>query len=246
MSGSEKSLNRWVRPLAILLFSLGLLLGSALFAVMIWSDFEAALFNPGLQQDAALRSLRCPVLITTSETGTVTASLRNPLDRSTERYVRAYITDGFVTLMREVNRSVSLAPGETARLEWTVTADDAAFERLILLKVVVRGRYPLPSRQGTCGILVVDAPLLKGSQIFALWLGASLLCMGLGLRLWVRVRRSLREQERQATRAMAALAGSVVVGMIIAWFGWWVPGLVIFLTTLLGTGVIIGYFLNRV
>ena len=234
------------RPLGVLLFSIGLLLGMALFGAIVWADFEAVLFNPGLQQDAPLRSLRCPVMITRSETGTVTASVSNPLDRSTERYVRAHITDGYVTLMREVNRSVPLASGERQRLAWEVTADDAAFERFILVKVVLRGRYPFPSRQGTCGILVVGVPYLTGEQVFGLAFGASLLSMAGGLVLWLRASRPLGQRKRQAARAMGALGGSVLLGTTVGLVGWWLPGLVIFLITVLGIGVMLGHFLGEV
>ena len=235
-----------IRPLGVVLFSLGLLLGMGLFGAVIWADFEAMLFNPALSQEAPLRSLRCPVMITTSETGTVTASLSNPLDRSTERYVRAHITDGYVTLMREVNQRVPLAPGEKQRLEWAVTADDAAFNRFILVKVIVRGRYPLPGRQGTCGILMVDVPLLNGRQIFSLTFAASVLSMAAGYGLWFGASRPLDQRRQQVARAMVALAGGVVLGTIVGWLGWWLPGFILFLITVLGVGVIIGYLLNRV
>lgn len=239
--------RKWLaRPLGILLFSAGLLLGMALFGVVVWADFEAVLFNPGLRRDASLRSLRCPVMITESETGIVTASLTNPLDRPIDRYVRAHITDGYVTLMREVDQSVSIAPGGRERLAWEVTADDAAFERFILVRVVVRGRYPLPSRQGTCGIFVVDVPYLTGDQVFGLVFTAGLISMGLGFGLWYRASEPLRERGLQATRAMGMLASSVALGTIVGWLGWWLPGAIVFLITVLGVGVIIGYLLNRV
>jgi len=237
--------NGVARPLGVLLFALGLLLGLALFGATIWADFEAVLFNPGLSYEAPLRSLRCPAMITTSETGSVTASLTNPLDRSTERYVQAHITDGYVTLMREVNKSVPLAPGEKRQLEWAVTADDAAFDRFILVKVVLRGRYPRPSRQGTCGILVVDVPLLSGRQVFSLIFTVSLLGMAAGYVLWLRASQPLDDRGRQMTRAMVTLAGSVVLGTIIGWLGLWLLGFFLFLVALLGIGVVIGYFLNR-
>ncbi len=246
MGRLAKLLESPARPLGVLLFSVALLLGMGLFGATIWADFEAVLFNPGLSQDAPLRSLRCPVMITTSETGTVTASLTNPLDRSTERYVRAHITDGYVTLMREINRSVPLAPGEKQRLQWSVTADDAAFGRFILVKIILRGRYPLPGRQGTCGILVVDAPLLNGRQVFGLIFAASLLGMGAGYGLWFRASQPLDRRRQRVARAMVALAASVVVGTIMGWLGWWLPGLIIFVVTLLGIGVIVGYLLNGV
>ncbi len=245
MVGGVKVPKGFFRSLGIFLFFVGLLLGMGLFGATVWADFEAVLFNPGLQQEAPLRSLRCPVMITEAETGTVTASLFNPLDRSTERYVQAHITDGYVTLMREVNRSVSLNPGERQQLAWEVTADDAAFERFILVKVVLRGRYPLPSRQGTCGILVVSVPFLTGEQVFGLGFGAALLCMAGGLLLWLRASDSHPKQRRRVARAMGALAGSILVGTTVGLLGWWLPGFIIFLVTLLGIGVIIGHFLGN-
>jgi hypothetical protein len=217
----------------------------ALFGVVVWADFEAALFSPGIQQDAALRSLRCPVLITRSETGTVTASLKNPLERSTERYVEAHISDGYVTLMREINTRIPLDPGERQRLEWTVTADDAAFGRLVLVKVVLRARYPLPSRQGTCGILVVDVPFFRGNHFFALGFVVSLLSMAAGFGLWHRAGQPLRERGRQIGRAMGVLTGIVLLGTIVGLMGWWVPGLIFFVITVLGIGVTLGYLLSR-
>lgn len=246
MGRRVKLRRRLAGSLGILLFAVGLLLGMGLFGVVIWADLEAALFSPGLRQDAALRSLRCPVMITKWETGTVSASVTNPLDRPTERYVRAHISDGYVTLMREINTSVSLAPGETERLAWTVRADDAAFERLILVKVVVRGRYPLPSRDGTCGILVVDVPVFSGNQVFGLSLVVSLLSMAAGFGLWYRSSQPLHGEGRQAIRAMGVLTGSIVAGTFVGWLGLWVPGLILFVITVLGIGAIIGYFLNTV
>ncbi|HDQ71189.1 MAG TPA: hypothetical protein ENN19_03715 [Chloroflexi bacterium] len=185
-------------------------------------------------------------MITKSETGTVSASLTNPLDRPIKRYVRAHITDGYVTLMREINDLVPLDPGETQQLAWSVTADDAAFERLILVKVIVRGRYPLPSQQGTCGILVVDAPNLTGRQVFGISLAISLLSMALGFGVWFRASKPLREGGHQAVRAMAALTVGVLAGMIVGLMGWWATGIIIFVVTLIGIGVIIGYFVDKV
>ncbi len=241
----ESFRRRLAWRLGLVIFALGLLLGLALFGAVIWADFEAALFSPGIQQDAPLRSLRCPVLINRSETATVTASLNNPLERSTERYVRAHITDGYVTLMREINTSISLDPGERQRLEWTVTADDAAFERLILVKVVLRARYPLPSRQGTCGILVVNAPHLTGDQVFALGFVVSFLGIAGGFILWRRSGQPLHERGREMGRAMGVLAGTILVGTAIGLLGWWVPGLIFFVIAVLGIGVTIGYLSSR-
>jgi len=238
--------DKLVRFLSIVIFSVGLLLGMALFGIVVWADFEAILFDPAIRQDASLNSLRCPVMMTEVETGTVSAAFTNSLDRSVELFVRAHISDGYVTLMKEVDTRLPLAAGETQRLQWTVFPDDAAFGRLILVKVIVKGGYPLPSRQGTCGILVVNAPYLTGGQIFTLGLAVGFLSMLIGAGLWILVERPLNETGLQVARAMGMLAGAVLVGTIFGLLGWWLPGAALFMVTLLAIGAIIGYFLNRI
>jgi hypothetical protein len=184
-------------------------------------------------------------MMTKAETGTVTATFTNPLERPIELYTRAHITEGYVTLMREVIATLSLNPGDTKPLRWTVTSDDAAFGRLILVKVTVNRKYPLPSRQGTCGILVVGLPYFTGTQVFALTFAASLLSMAGGAGLWIAANRPLKELGRDVIVAMGVLAGSVLVGMIISLRGSWLFGGLVFVFTVLLIGAIVGYFVNR-
>lgn len=239
------SKKQTVRILSVLVFSVGALLGLALFGIVVWEDLEAAMFDPTIKQDAPLATLRCPVMMTRAETGTVTATFTNPLDRPIELYTRAHISEGYVTLMREINTQLSLEPGETKPLQWTVTPDDAAFGRLILVKVTVKRKYPLPSRQGTCGIMVVGLPYFTGNQVFAFALAASLLSMAAGAGLWVNANRPLSGLGREVPIAMGALAGCVLVGMIIGLRGSWVFSGIIFAMTVLLIGAIIGYFVNK-
>lgn len=234
-----------VRGLAVLLFSAGILLGVALFGSTTWGDLEASLFNVAMSGEKRLSTLRCPVMITTAETGTVSASFKNSLERATEFRIRTHISDGYVTLMREITSPLPLEPGERGTLEWTVTPDDAVYGRLIMVRVYLFSKYPLPSRQGTCGILVVDWPLLTGTQYYILILAASLLSMGGGIGLWINANRPLSRVELHATYAMATLAGSVLAGIIVSLLRWWVAGVLILTIIVLMIGAIIGYFTNR-
>ena len=234
-----------VGSFAILVFSAGLLLGMVLFGGLIWSDFESILFDPAWREDTPLRSLRCPVIVTPGETGVVSARVSNSLDRPTERYIRVLISDGSIALTREYTEVVKLGPGESRRVAWTVTADDAVYDRIIMVNAVLRRRYPLPARQSSCGILVVDVPYLTGQQFFGLALAASVLAMAGGYGLWVKGPLSHSKRGRQAGRAMLGLAGSVLAGIIIGLLGWWLPGLIVFVSVILGIGAIIGYFVNR-
>jgi hypothetical protein len=239
------SKNKIVRALGVLIFSVGVLLGTALFGAIVWADFEASMFDLNMRGAAPLKTLACPVMMTAAEAGTVRATFTNPFERPVEFIIRAHVSDGYVTLMREINSNLSLAPGETKPLEWSVAADDAAYGRLILVRVRLAAKYPLPSRHGSCGILVVDLPYFTGNLIFAFALAASLLSMIVGAGLWVGANRPLRGLGQDVTWAMGALAGCVVTGTVFGLLGWWIVGAIILVITVLLTGAIIGYFVNR-
>jgi hypothetical protein len=239
------SKNRVIRILSVLLFSVGVLLGIALFGLTVWADFEASMFDVTMRGTASLKTLACPVLMTATETGTVRATFTNPFERPVEFRIRAHISDGYVTLMREINSNLSLAPGETKPLEWPVTPDDAAYGRLILVRVRVGAKYPLPSRHASCGILVVGLPYFTGNLVLGIAFATSLLSMVAGTGLWILANRPLRGLGRDATWAMGALAGCVVAGTVVGLLGWWVVGVIILVITVLLTGAIIGYFVNR-
>jgi hypothetical protein len=240
------SKNKMIRTLGVPIFSVGVLLGMALSGIVVWGDFEASLFNVSMSGNAPLKTLRCPVMMTATEVGTVTATFTNPLERPVEFTIRAHITEGYVTLMREINSKLPLAPGETGTLEWPVTSDDAAYSgHLILVRVRLAAKYPLPSRHASCGILVVNLPYFTGNQVFAFAFAASLLSMVAGAGLWVVANRPLRGLGIDVTRAMGALAGCVVAGTIVGLLGWWVLGVLILAITVLLVGAIIGYFVSR-
>ncbi len=236
--------NKFVSVLSITLFSIGVLLGIALMSITVWADLEAVLFNPQPRQHKPLRSLRCPIIITPEETGIIRARIKNTRDRETDFFIRAHISHGYVTLRREVITEFTLAPGESERVEWEITADDAAFERLVFFRITVKGGYPMPSRQGTCGVLLADVPSLKGSQIVAILLVGSLAFTLGSSGLWFATHREMLELQVQISRAMGFLAVSMVLGIGVSLMGWWVFGTLFLVIVLLAIGVIIGYFVN--
>jgi hypothetical protein len=231
----------WNRRLAVLLFALGLLFGMALAGVIAWGDMEASMFDAAISPDAPLTTLRCPVMITTAETTTVSASFTNPGNRPIELFVRAHISDGFATLMREVKTWVPLTPGQEQRVEWPVAPADAAFGRVILVRIHASPSGPLPYRAGSCGIIVLDLPFLTGNLVFAIALAIAVLGMGGGIGLWVASYRPSIRQGLGVVRGMGTLAGAVGVAIIAGLFGMWLVGLVVLLLTVLLIGVMVGY-----
>ncbi len=230
--------------LGLLIFSIGVLLGMALFGSAVWGDLEGSLFDMSLRGEASLRTLRCPVIMTTAEDGTLTATFTNPLDRSIEYRIQTRVSQGHVTMMREVETRLPLDPGEKETLEWMVTPDDAAYGHLVLVGMRLGAKYPLPARHGTCGILVLNLPNLTGDQVFTFTLLISLVSMAVGIGLWIAGNRPLSVLGRDVTRAMIALAVCVITGMITGFLGWWLIGVIFFAITLLLIGTIMGYFLK--
>jgi hypothetical protein len=239
------SQNKLLRILSVLVLSLGVLLGIALTAIAAWGDFEANRFDTDLSllRDASLRTFRCPVIMTTNESGTVRATLRNPLDRPVTLTVRLDVSN-YITLKRENTVRLPLAPGERQKLEWTVTPDDVVYGDLILVKILQFRQYPLPGRLGSCGIVVVDSPYLTGGQIVALGFGVSLLAMLGAIGLWLASQRPLTRRGRQSASTMAAFAGSVVAGMICSLLGAWMLAVLLLAVNILLIGAIIGHFLS--
>jgi hypothetical protein len=233
------------RVLSVLVFSVGLLLGTALFGATIWGDLEASLFNASMGGEKRL-PLRCPVMITTRETGTVSASVKNTLDRATEFTIRTHISDGYLTVMREINSKLPLEPDERQSAEWTAIPDDAVYGSLILARVYLYPKYPLPSRAGTCGIWVLDWPFLNGTLIYNLILVASLLGMGAGIGWWIAKNRPLKGGGRTVAYSMGTLAGCVLIGIIVSLLGWWIPGVLVLTILVLLVGAFSGFFVNRI
>lgn len=234
------------RALGMLLFSIGLFLGMAVSAGVLWGDLEAFLFDSSLGADEPLKTLRCPVIITSGETGTVTATFTNSGEKAVVRLVRAHISDGFVTLMREVNDRLVLEPGEIRRLKWTVTPDDAVWKHFILVRVHVLRSSPLPSYTGSCGILVMDLPGLTGNQIIVLTLLLSALSTTAGVGLVAAGSRPSGGQAPGLIRRMGGLTAIGLATLLSSFVGWWMAGILLLLLTLIVAVSIVGWSVARV
>ena len=231
----------WSNRLAVVLFALGILFAMALAGVIAWGDMEATLFDAGISPDAPLNTLRCPIMITTAETTTVSATFSNPGEQPVSLLVRAHISGGFVTRIREVNTRIPLAPGQTQRQEWPVSPDDAAFGRVILVRIHAVRSGPLPYRAGSCGIVVLNLPFTTGKLLFAITLAIAVAGVSGGIGLWVANHRPLIRKGLAVTRAMGLLVGIVSAAIVVGLLGLWLISLLLLLLTVLLIGVLVGY-----
>ena len=237
MNNRKKSL----RGISLILYSIGILIGMAVGGGIIWGDLEASLFDSSIKPKSSL-SLSCPVVITTNEVGKVSATLKNPVEREKKFYVRAHISEGYVSLKREIDQQIPVAPGEKGRVYWEIYPEDAAYDRIILFRAYVNPSYPVPSQGNFCGVLVLDIPFLTGTQILMLLLGMSLACIIGGSVLWNKANHPMSEDIRSLTNAMYALAIIIFGAILAGYLGVWILGIVIFASSILLIGIIFGRY----
>lgn len=221
-----KTRSYFLSLLAVLLFLAGVLLGFLFSGSLVWGEVEASLYgtqgrNPGLK-------LSCPILLSPSETGQVSATIINSIDEDVLPVVTAEISRAGG--LQSLSQTVSLAPHETRVLRWPVDASDLIFSRLILVNVIQARYSDLDSHQGSCAILVVNLFNLSGVESLALILVGFFSLILLGGALWWRLHAPLDDLAESTLRACGAWAGMVALAVLTALPRWW--GLTLFLDAL--------------
>jgi len=168
----------WLGPL---LFTVGVLVGLSLSAVILWGEIEVRLDVP--YQGSTGLQMKCPLMLSPAETGNIEAVIVN----STVEEVKPVI---IMDINRAKDRPVItqtalLSPKETRPLAWNVDGSNVIFDRLILVNVYQSPYRDNPSRLGSCSILSFSLPGLTGTQTLILLLACSLVGILLGGGLWL-------------------------------------------------------------
>lgn len=221
---SQTAQNKIGNLLLILAFILSSLLAATLLGVAVWGDVEASMFDLSYKGDENLSTLNCPVLITPRDNAEFSASFSNPFDKNIKPSVRVHISSGHLTLMQEENVKFQLAPAESKRLSWSVDPEDAVYGKMVLVKVFLFPNHPIPSKDATCGILVLDLPSLTGQQIVTSALAVSFVGMIGSTAGWKLNNRLMTKRQREAFRAMSILAGALIIGLAASLMGYWLIG----------------------
>lgn len=232
------------RRAGLLLYSLGIVFGIVLFGAAVWADLEAFLFDSALKAKTSLNSLSCPIMISSKETGMISARIRNPKDKDSERLLRAHITEGYTSLMREINTYLPIEANSKSPVEWEIFPDDAVYnDRLIMFRVYLFPDYPTSDADGSCGVLLVQSDTFTGQQILIFSITSSFLLIGLGRWLWQRgVQPIVQARMRNIANSMNWLAGIVIAGIVLSLLEYWGPSGVALIVSLLLIGVIFGRY----
>ncbi len=233
------------RALTLMLFVFGLVLMAALAAVATWGDLEATVFDSSIASQEPWDGLDCPVLMGSKGTVTVTATVENPTARPLSLLVRMRTSHGFVTLMNQEDTRVSLQAGERKQVAWPVQPSDAAFRLFVLVRVHVLPSGPFPYRSASCGIMVLNTPLLSGLPLLIATVALGLLCLGAGMFLWFRQNQPLTDRPLAVFYGMAVQGGAAVLALIVGLAGLWLFGLLLLVFMLLLGVVMVGQALAK-
>lgn len=143
--------------------------------VAAWTDVEASAYDFPRLASAGLTGLHGPVLMTSHETNETSLDVSNTTGNKISPSIKTQISTRL--LPQEFLDDVQLTPGESKRLEWPVDAENIDMGNFIFAKVLLFSAYPLPTREATCGIFVLDLPG-TGRTILPVLVTLSLLGMG--------------------------------------------------------------------
>ena len=208
---------------AILLFLTGVFLEMAVSSGVLWGEIETRAYTS--QSGGLGLALKCPLALSSHETGTISAVISNSLDKEVLPVVIADISrEGSP---QEISETVTLAPHASKAMTWHVDSSNILFGRLILVNISQRNYSDLPAREGYCGILLLNILGMNGRLILILLCSVSLLCLILGGVIWLRIHSPIREADAIILRPFASLAVLATLALITALLRWW--GLIILL-----------------
>src|SRR5215216_1609188 len=218
------------------IYTIGVGVGLFVILVAAWADVEASAYDFPRLANAGLTGLHCPILMTPHETSKVSLNVSNRTGGKISPSIKAEISTRL--LPEEFLEDVQLMPGESKRLEWRVDAENIDMGNFIFAKVLLFSAYPLPTREATCGIFVLDLPG-TGRTILPVLVTLSLLSMGWAL---YRINRfSIANQQlRKHIGSMAFLAVMITLGLVLSFIGGWISSVLVLVVTLLLILILLG------
>ena len=222
-----------LRIIGVTSFVIGILILFYLSVMMVWAEIEATFFNAMFKSDEPLAGLSCPAFITTNEIAEVTGRFENTFEKTVNMEIRTYVTDGFVTLMTEYISNFTLEPGQTEFVNVQVTADEAAYDRFVMVRMHQMKRNPFPYQNASCGIVVVGVPFLTGSQFLVLMIALGTLFSLGGIIFWaVNAKPAVRERLK-ALQAMIFLLIITIALLVTSLLNSWFIGIIILVVWIL-------------
>ena len=232
------------RILGVVMFCVGVVLGIGLLGASVYADFEASLFDIPLSAEKSIRPFTCPILIDNDEVGLVRATVKNDTDKSVQRLITGHFSQYSVLTLREETFRTNFDPYESKDMYWEITAQDAVYDHLILVKVYLYARYANPARDAGCGVLVLDLPWnFTGGQVVAITLALSIVLMFVGGRLWWMFTRPSVGNKAEGSRGVISLIVTIITGLLASYLGFFGVAVGLFYIAMLMVGVMVPHFI---
>jgi hypothetical protein len=230
--------KRIIYSLGQLIFLIGILSGALLSGMFVWVNLEHYLYGFDSLGRKPIRTLKCPLVMTKSETGKVRVSFKNNLDQTSEFNLRVDFSTSTGGI--ESTRSkVSIEPGKTQQYEWEVSSDNVTRHIFIFAKVFAYASYKLPFREASCGIWVINVPYFTGQQFYIFLLCLTLVGIIIGQVSLEFGNQSIRDNRLNIHRLMRFWAFLVLLALFACLQGWLMLSIILLIVIVL-MGIVFG------
>ena len=231
--------NKPFRTIGLILLVIGTLLLAFLGLISIWGNIEAFVFNATIRSERSLSTLRCPAIITPKDKAVVSARILNSSDRELEMLIRTNISDGYVIFLREVPTTLTLKSGESGIVRVPISIEDAAYDRVVLVRMHQISRGSLPYKNASCGVIVFDLPWITGRQFVIAFFGLGTILSAIGLVILSKNQKIISKEQLISFRLLIGFTLLSPLLAVVGLQGWWLVGLLIAtIWILLGIGLI--------
>ena len=231
--------NKPYRTIGLFLLIIGTLLLAFLGLISIWGNIEAFVFNATIRSERSLSTLRCPATITPKDKAVVSARIINSSDRDLEMLIRTNISDGYVIFLREVPTTLTLKSGESGIVRVPISIEDAAYDRVVLVRMHQISRGSLPYKNASCGVIVFDLPWITGKQFVIAFFSLGTFLSAIGLVILSKNQKIISKEQLISFRLLIGFTLLSPLLAVIGLQGWWLVGLIIAtIWILLGIGLI--------
>ena len=251
-----KPKNTTLLVISIIIYILGYASNMAFNSLVLWANLEgqsfwgypeAITYDSSLTRKARISRIRCPILLTPGETGSVTIGVRNPNDYPIEAWVSTHISMPGMTenMIRDI-QGIPLAPGERSTLRWEVSEENVIRDRIILVRAFLRltDRHP-PSRTNHCGIVALDLWGLSSSVVMILALVGGHLFQAFGIWIWWHGRLKIGKRDNFVRNVMIAMSIFSGIMTLASLLHSWVLGMMSLLLALLLLFTAFGYGIGK-
>ncbi len=219
--------------IGLLLLSIGIILIMGLFTLSSWSDLEALGYKKVYSEESQTNAFRCPVFITTDEDSYLSIKIKNPVDKVSIVRILTFVTYGSSTFDHKEWTILELDPYESHVVSTPIHPKDAAYDKLILAKVIIDNPYPIADQQGFCGVVLVNINFLTGNQLTAVLFTSGLIFIVSGFVLYTTGHRPFRGKFNQRLIIYYVFTAMIIFGTTISIIGYWLFGFLFYLISVI-------------